>query len=74
MTASSFSQSVWMTTVSYTHLVHSFLPDVVEQFDNIWQEGMHVRLAGIGMSDFDHQGGIQTDLFCDCLLYTSRCV
>ncbi len=22
-------------------------------------------LAGIGMSDFDHQGGIQTDLFCE---------
>ncbi len=26
---------------------------------------MHVRLAGIGMSDFDHRGGIQTDLFCE---------
>ena len=31
----------------------------LELLDNIWQEGMHVRLAGIGMSDFDHQGGIQ---------------
>lgn len=37
----------------------------LELFDNIWQDGMHVRLAGIGMSDFDHQGGIQTDLFCE---------
>ena len=37
----------------------------LELLDNIWQEGMHVRLAGIGMSDFDHQGGIQTDLFCE---------
>ncbi len=24
-----------------------------------------MRFTGIGMSDFDHQGGIQTDLFCE---------
>ena len=42
-----------------------FVAVALELLDNIWQEGMHVRLAGVGMSDFDHQGGIQTDLFCD---------
>ena len=42
-----------------------FVAVALELLDNIWQEGMHVRLAGIGMSDFDHQGGIQTDLFCE---------
>ena len=42
-----------------------FVAVALELLDNIWQEGMHVRLAGIGMSDFNHQGGIQTDLFCE---------
>ena len=42
-----------------------FVAVALELLDNIWQEGMHVRLAGVGMSDFDHQGGIQTDLFCE---------
>lgn len=42
-----------------------FVAVALELLDNIWQDGMHVRLAGIGMSDFDHQGGIQTDLFCE---------
>ena len=32
-----------------------FVAVALELLDNIWQEGMHVRLAGIGMSDFDHQ-------------------
>ncbi|MFR7733115.1 MAG: hypothetical protein ACLU7D_06945 [Collinsella sp.] len=36
-----------------------FVAVALELLDNIWQEGMHVRLAGIGMSDFNHQGGIQ---------------
>ena len=26
---------------------------------------MHARLLGIGVSDFDTAGGIQTDLFCE---------
>ncbi len=32
---------------------------------SIWTEGMHIRLAGVGVSDFwpDHHG-IHTDLFC----------
>lgn len=31
---------------------------------NVWSGGMHVRLAGVAMSDFDaDEGGIQTDLF-----------
>ena len=42
-----------------------FVAVALDLLDNIWQEGMHVRLAGIGMSDFDHRGGIQTDLFCE---------
>ena len=32
-----------------------FVAVALELLDNIWQDGMHVRLAGIGMSDFDHQ-------------------
>lgn len=42
-----------------------FVAVALDLLDNIWQDGMHVRLAGIGMSDFDHRGGIQTDLFCE---------
>lgn len=36
-----------------------------ELIDSIWADDTHVRLIGIGMSDFDHAGGIQTDLFCE---------
>ena len=33
--------------------------------DEIWTEGMHIRLLGIGMSDFRCDGDVQTDLFCE---------
>lgn len=36
-----------------------------ELVDSIWQPGMPVRLLGIGVSDFDADEGVQTDLFCD---------
>ena len=42
-----------------------FVPVALSLLSSVWSEGMHVRLAGIGMSDFNHQGGIQTDLFCE---------
>ena len=57
-----------------------------ELMRDIWQPGMRVRLAGVGVSDFGSDAaGIQTDLFCEvdergavasdrrtlCLLYTS---
>lgn len=42
-----------------------FVPAALEMLDGIWSPGMHVRLAGIGMSDFEGAGGIQTDLFCE---------
>ena len=33
--------------------------------DTIWYDGMHVRLLGLGMSDFAHEDQVQTDLFCE---------
>ena len=37
-----------------------------ELLDSIWTEGTHVRLAGVGLSDFGPDPcGVQTDLFCD---------
>ena len=33
--------------------------------DELWHEGVHVRLMGVGMSDFDRSEGVQTDLFCE---------
>lgn len=33
--------------------------------DEIWTEGMHIRLLGIGMSDFRCDDDVQTDLFCE---------
>ncbi len=42
-----------------------FVPVALELLDSIWFEGMHIRLAGLGMSDFDMSGGVQTDLFCE---------
>lgn len=37
-----------------------------ELLESIWTQGMHVRLAGVGVSDFGPDpGGIQTDLFCE---------
>lgn len=42
-----------------------FAPVAIELLGNIWSEGTHVRLAGIGISDFHDEEGIQTDLFCE---------
>ena len=37
-----------------------------ELLESIWSVGTHVRLAGVGVSDFGIDGaGIQTDLFCE---------
>lgn len=33
--------------------------------DEIWTDGMSVRLLGIGLSDFSLDEDVQTDLFCD---------
>lgn len=33
--------------------------------DEVWTEGTHIRLLGIGMSDFRCDGDVQTDLFCE---------
>ena len=42
-----------------------FVPVATGLLDSIWSPGMPVRLAGIGLSGFDMEGGIQTDLFCE---------
>ena len=42
-----------------------FVAAARELLDGIWTDGTHIRLLGLGMSDFEHEGGIQTDLFCD---------
>ncbi len=42
-----------------------FTSVAIELLDNIWSTGMPVRLVGIGLSGFDLEGGIQTDLFCE---------
>ena len=42
-----------------------FVAAARELLDGIWTDDTHVRLLGLGMSDFDHEGGVQTDLFCD---------
>ena len=42
-----------------------FVSAARELLDGIWTEDMHIRLLGLGMSDFEHESGIQTDLFCD---------
>ena len=41
-----------------------FVPVAIDLLPSIWSEGMHVRLAGLGMSDFDSPKEVQTDLFC----------
>lgn len=41
-----------------------FVPVAIELLDGIWSLGMPIRLIGIGLSDFDLRGGVQTDLFC----------
>lgn len=42
-----------------------FVAEGARLIDSIWADGMHVRLLGIGMSDFDRAGGVQADLFRD---------
>ena len=42
-----------------------FTSVAIELLDNIWSTGMPVRLVGIGLSGFDLEGGVQTDLFCE---------
>lgn len=42
-----------------------FVAAALELLDDFWREGMQARLIGIGMSGFDHEGGVQTDLFCE---------
>ena len=41
-----------------------FVPVALSLLSSIWSEGMHVRLAGLAMSDFDSPKEVQTDLFC----------
>ena len=42
-----------------------FVPVAISLLDTIWTEGMRIRLAGLGVSDFDMGAGVQTDLFCE---------
>lgn len=44
---------------------HVFVRVGRELLDELWGPGTHIRLLGIGVSDFDLDGGIQTDLFCE---------
>ncbi len=41
-----------------------FAPVAVELLEGIWNDGTHIRLAGLAVSDFGLGDGIQTDLFC----------
>lgn len=43
-----------------------FNPVAIELLGSVWRPGTHVRLAGLGVSDFTSEtAGIQTDLFCE---------
>ena len=42
-----------------------FVEAALGLMDEVWREGMHIRLLGIGVSDFKAASGIQTDLFCE---------
>ena len=42
-----------------------FVPAARELLNSIWHPGLPVRLLGVGVSDFDLAGGVQTDLFCE---------
>ena len=41
-----------------------FVPVALNLLSSIWSEGMRVRLAGLGMSEFAEPREIHTDLFC----------
>ena len=42
-----------------------FVPVALELLDTVWTPGTHIRLAGIGVSGFTEESGVQTDLFCE---------
>ena len=42
-----------------------FVPVALELLHAIWSAGTHIRLAGIGVSGFREEPGVQTDLFCE---------
>lgn len=42
-----------------------FVPVAKELLASVWKQGMHVRLLGVGVSGFEVEDGIQTDLFCE---------
>ena len=42
-----------------------FVPVAQSLMSEIWSDGMHVRLLGIGVSDFSQSPNVQTDLFCE---------
>lgn len=42
-----------------------FVPVAIELLESLWAQDIHVRLAGLALSDFDLKEGVQTDLFCE---------
>lgn len=57
-------RTIQRTLAHLTDDENIFVPVALELMRSIWSEGMHVRLLGIGVSDFGYQdSGIQTDLF-----------
>ena len=42
-----------------------FIPVALELLGTVWTPGTHIRLAGIGVSGFAEEIGVQTDLFCE---------
>ena len=42
-----------------------FVPVALELLNSVWTPGTHIRLAGIGVSGFTEEIGVQTDLFCE---------
>ncbi len=44
---------------------HIFCRAARELLHTIWSPGVAVRLVGVCMSGFDHESGVQTNLFCE---------
>ena len=42
-----------------------FVPVALELLSTVWTPGTHIRLAGIGISGFTEEAGVQTNLFCE---------
>ena len=42
-----------------------FVPVALELLRGVWAPGTHIRLAGVGISEFGLSGGVQTDLFIE---------